>query len=93
MDLRHLRYFAAVADWCHLGRAAEQSHIAQPALPHAIRRLDDDLNATLFTPTTKIELTMAWRGGSDNPVVDAAVEVLAAVLLPDEPALAAVKPQ
>jgi len=68
MELRHLRYFVAVADAGSLTVAAEESlHTSQPSLSRQIRDLEDEVGAQLLTRSTHgIELTSAGRAFLDH---------------------------
>jgi LysR family cyn operon transcriptional activator len=62
MELRHLRYFLAVADTRSFTRAAERLHVTQPTLSHQVKQLELKVGTVLFDRGTKeIELTAAGR--------------------------------
>jgi len=62
MNLQELRYFAAVVEFRHFGRAAESCNVSQPTLSSQIRKLEDELGVTLLERTNKrVDVTPVGR--------------------------------
>ena len=92
MELRHLRYFIAVAEAGSLTVAAQQTlHTSQPSLSRQIRDLEDEVGAQLLTRKARgIELTPAGRAFLDHArsvlsQIEAATEAARRVAHPNKP--------
>jgi len=62
MELRHLRYFVAVAEKLHFSRAAEQLNISTPTLSHQIQALETMLGAQLLSRKKKSAVSLTQTG-------------------------------
>jgi DNA-binding transcriptional LysR family regulator len=89
VELRQLRYFVAVAEELHFGRAAERLHMSQSPLSRTIRELERQLGLVLFVRTTRrVELTPAGTA-----LLERARKALAEVELAIDEARRAAEPE
>jgi DNA-binding transcriptional LysR family regulator len=67
VSLSQIRYFVAVAEEGHVGRAALRLHVAQPPVSRQIRALEDEIGTPLFTRTPRgMELLPSGKAFLDH---------------------------